>query len=84
MDDSFYIPINYQGNELEFEARLVQTGYLHKIEVLVNDLLISFEPDEERHYRALISPGHLEKEGKKINIDLLKAIASQLESLLTS
>lgn len=84
MDESFYIPVTYQGNELEFEARLIQTGYLHKIDVQVNDQLISFEPDEERHYRALISPGYLEKEGRKIDIDLLKAIAGRLESLLTS
>lgn len=80
MDDSFMIEIAYQDKQLEFEARLRITGYTHKIEVIVEDIPVLFEPDEERTYRALISPEHTET-SHKIKPGILEAIAQKLELL---
>ena len=42
---------------------------------------VLFEPDEERNYRALVDTITLEK-GKKLDIELLKAIASAIEAIV--
>jgi hypothetical protein len=49
--------------------------------VWVKDKEIFFEPDEERNYRALIDTTKLNT-GKEIDIDLLKAIAESIESVV--
>ena len=64
-----------------FPARLVQLGYTHKFSVDVQGQEIFFEPDEERNYRALIGPEQLER-NKKLDIELLKAIAESIETIL--
>lgn len=81
MEDSFIIPLTFQGEELELEGRLHLLGYLHKIEVQVNGTAVLFEPDEERKYRALVSIEQVEK-SRNLNPALLKAIAEKLDSLL--
>ncbi|WP_158827579.1 hypothetical protein [Mucilaginibacter lacusdianchii] len=81
MDDVFQLPVNYDTQELLLDSRLLQFGYQHKFEVNVNGIAVLFEPDEEYRYRALISPELAEKESKKLNPQLLQAIASQLEAL---
>jgi hypothetical protein len=42
---------------------------------------IVFEPDEERNWRALISNEDLAA-NKKINTDLLEAVASSIEAIM--
>lgn len=74
------ITVNYQGKKLEFEVRLRRMGYLHKMEVMINETPILFEPDEEGKYRALVKMEQVEG-SNEVSIGLLQAIAQQLESL---
>jgi hypothetical protein len=76
------LPITYQGKELEFETRIYQFGYIHRIEVLIDDLPVQFEYDDEENYRALVTPEELSK-GREISIGLLQVIAIQLKQLST-
>jgi len=81
MDESFEIPVLYKDQELFFTARLLTFGYTHKFQVEVDDRELFFEPDDNGSYRALIDPALME-EGKKIDADLLKAIAASIEAIL--
>lgn len=81
MDDYFTIPVIVDGKELEFEGRLLLHGYVHRIEVIVDNIPVLFEPDEERNYRALITMEQLEGKGRNLNRRVLQAITEVLESL---
>ncbi|WP_221392681.1 hypothetical protein [Dyadobacter sp. NIV53] len=82
MEEPFIIDVNYGGKELEFEGQLHISGYQHKIEIIVNEIPVFFEPDEERNYRALVSMEQMQHH-KHMSQDLLQAIAHRLDSLLT-
>jgi hypothetical protein len=81
MEDSFEIPVMYQGEELEFTSKLLLQGYTFKILVDVNGNEVMFEPDEERNFRAMINPETTDH-SKSFDVELLKAIANALENLL--
>jgi hypothetical protein len=81
MEDYFTIPVNYQGTELEFEAKLLLQGYVHRVEVIVDGVPVLFEPDEERNYRALITEEQLKGKGENLNKEVLQAIAERLQNL---
>jgi hypothetical protein len=81
MTDSFEIPVKYKGEELLFPAKLLMLGYTHKIEVIVNEIPVLYEPDEERNYRAYIEPATIEK-SRNIDINLLQAMAEAIESVV--
>lgn len=81
MDDVFLLTVPYRNEELEFESRLLVSGYVYKIEVNINGIPVLFEPDEERNYRALVSPEQVEGKGSQLKIDLLQAVAQALETL---
>ena len=81
MSDSFEIPVTYKGQELLFPATLNTYGYTYKIQVEVFDKLISFEPDEERNFRAVISMEDL-SDTSKIEKALLDEIAHSIESIV--
>ncbi|EHQ28732.1 hypothetical protein [Mucilaginibacter paludis] len=83
MDEVFQLPVSYQDEELELEARIMVQGYLYRIEVMVNGIPVLFEPDEERNYRALVSMEQLQVNQNALDVGLLKAIASRLESINT-
>ena len=55
MEDSFSIEVDFNGKEYSFEARLIAIGYTHKLCIIINDVEVTFEPDEERNYRAILS-----------------------------
>jgi hypothetical protein len=61
MDEPFELPVNYEGEEILFQARLLQFGYTHRFAVKIHGQDVYFEPDEERNYRAMMEPEHLEK-----------------------
>jgi hypothetical protein len=82
MDETFTLDVIFKGEDLEFEGKLLVTGYLHKIEIDVNGTAVVFEPDEERNYRALVAPEQMD--GRHLSVGLLQAIARRLESLLKS
>ena len=81
MEDTFDIPVTYKGKELLFKSKLLILGYTHKISVDVNGTEVVYEPDEERNYRALIDPEQMEGM-KRIDKELLKAIAEAIESIV--
>ncbi|MEP7109565.1 MAG: hypothetical protein ABI760_16345 [Ferruginibacter sp.] len=81
MDASFEIPVLYRDQELLFTARLLSFGYVHKFQVDVNGQELFFEQDDGGEYRAVVATSNLE-EAKKINVELLKAIAASIESIL--
>jgi hypothetical protein len=80
MDDLLKIPIEYKGEEIEFEAKLVPYGYIHRLVVNIEGVDVHFEPDEERQYRAILSDEANEK-GIVPNVELIKKIAEVLNNL---
>ena len=81
MDEGFDIPVTYKGKELLFPASLVSFGWTHRIEVDVNGTKVSFERDENREWRALISPEDLE-DHPNVDVQLLIAIGESIEEIL--
>lgn len=79
MDEPFELPLTYKDKELHFPAQLLHYGYTHQFEVAINGVMVRFEPDEERNYRAMMDPE--EVEGSKIDIALLQAIAAAIENI---
>jgi hypothetical protein len=78
--DELMLPVNFNGEDLEFPVRMYAYGYTFRVEVLVGDTAVVFEPDEEGSYRALVALDQLEK-NKFLNRALLQAIAGELEKL---
>ena len=78
MAESFTLVVNYKGKEYQLESELRVFGYTHKIAINLKGEEILFEPDEERHYRAVIP----EYVGTKpeIDIGLIQAITKELEA----
>ena len=74
------LPLSYQGEKLEFECRVYRFGYIHRVEVLIDDIAVQFELDDGQNYRALVSPEQMEQ-SRKLSVGLLQAIAQQLESI---
>jgi hypothetical protein len=80
MNDEFYIPVSYGGNDYNFPARLLTYGYTIKLEVEIDGNTVLFEPDEERNWRALIPYDDIPT-AKKTNSELLKAVAVAIEEI---
>jgi hypothetical protein len=78
MDKTIDLPITHNGKQLSFPARLVRFGYSYRIEVDINETIITFERDEERNWRALINP---ETGNPKVDTDLINSIIQVLDSL---
>jgi hypothetical protein len=81
MNDTFEIPVSYKGNDLVFEARLLNYGYNYKIQVEINGIDVFLEPDEEKNFRVIVDPSHLEGKNK-LDIELLEIIVSTIESVM--
>lgn len=81
MDEFFEIPVVFRGKELLFPARLLVQGYMHKFEVTVDGQQFVFEPDNNGEYRALMDPNS-QQETKKLDVELFKAIADSIQSIL--
>lgn len=79
MNEAFEIPVLYKGEELSLPAEFIVLENIYKIQIEVNGQEITFEPDEEKKFRAIMNMKRL-KAGKKIDVDLLIAVASKLES----
>jgi len=74
------LPVNINGEELEFPVRMYAYGYTFRVEVLVGETVVIFEPDDEGSYRALVDAAQIEK-SNALSIGLLRAIAEALEKL---
>jgi hypothetical protein len=71
--DELTLPLTYLGEDLELPVKLYPYGYTFRVEVLIGEIAVIFEPDEEGSYRALAD--------KAVNVGLLQAIAGALEKL---
>lgn len=71
--DELFLPVNYRGQELELPVSMYPYGYTFRVDVLIGELVVIFEPDEEGSYRALGD--------KSVDVGLLRAIAAALEKL---
>ncbi|HEY0055274.1 MAG TPA: hypothetical protein VGB63_07955 [Pedobacter sp.] len=80
MDELLKIPIEYKGEEIEFEAKLILYGYIHRLVVDIEGVEIHFEPDEERQYRAILPDAAIEK-NQLPNVELVKKIAEVLNKV---
>ncbi|MDB5199239.1 MAG: hypothetical protein JWO92_1202 [Chitinophagaceae bacterium] len=79
MEDNFQIPVVYLGHELQFNARLLQSGYIHKFDVDVNGHQVFVEKDDEGNYRAVLADITSEN---KIDKSLIKAIVESIKEIL--
>lgn len=80
MQDDFELPVIFDNRELSFPARLLNYTYCYKLEVDISGTKVLFEPDEERNWRALLTENDLAA-NKKISADLLRAIATAIETV---
>lgn len=78
-DESFELPVEYEGGELLLPAKLVRRGYGYKIHVEVDSHEIIFEPDEERNWRAVMDNSPV---AKNISLGIIQAIIEALEKHL--
>ena len=81
MDYDLEVPVTYKNQELIFYAKFIQFGYSYKFEVDVNGILVSFEPDEERNFRAIIDPT-IDHANHKIDKELIQLISEALAAML--
>lgn len=82
-DNSFDVTINYKNKDISFPAELISAGYSYKINLDVYGQIISFKPDEERNFRALMSYDDVEGIDK-IDKVLIEIISRKLILLFTS
>jgi hypothetical protein len=79
MEDSFFIPVVYRGEEMQFPASLVRRGYTYGLHVIIRHTIVVFERDEEGSWRALMPA---EEKGKPPETQLLQALADAIEEIL--
>ena len=77
MADTFKLPVAYDGLEKEYPTEILRFGYTHKIVVTVQGIAVTFEPDEEGNYRAMVDPSVTEH----IPQGLLQEISETLKLL---
>ena len=81
MDYDLEVPVTYKNQELIFNTKFIQFGYSYKFEVDVNGILVFFEPDEERNFRAIIDPT-IDHGNHNIDKELIRLIAETLVEML--
>lgn len=80
MPETFELPIWYKEKELLLPAELQAWFTSHRIIVFIEDFPFTFEPDEERNYRAVVSMDDRAK-AAKIDQNLLQAVVETLHDL---
>jgi hypothetical protein len=61
-----------------YKGELNTFGYSYRIVVTIDDIPVTFEPDEERNFRAIVQPDQIDK----VDSELLKAITKEIEANL--
>jgi hypothetical protein len=72
----FKIHVHWKQKELSFPAKLLQLGYLYKIEALVEGTTVLFDRDEDLEWRAIT---YQEKELP--DVGLIQVIIEELKSI---
>jgi hypothetical protein len=80
MENTFEISVDFKGQTRIYRGELRPYGYTYKIVIGVNNTEVSFEPDEERNFRALVPPDLPPSAIPETG--LLEAIATALEESL--
>ena len=78
MEHAFTLPLAYEGQELELEAKWVKLGYLSRFHIYIEGQELVFEQDDERKYRVL-NPSP--ESPLPINRALVEAVIKVLEEL---
>lgn len=78
--EAFVLPVLLNGKEVEFNARLINAGYVYKIEVDVDDAKLYFEKDDAGEWRALMSEEDMSK-NKTLKKETVQAIAECIDAL---
>ena len=81
MDNGLEVPVSYKNQELIFIAKFIQFGYSYKFEVDINGVIVFFEPDEEKNFRAIIGPS-IDLAKHKIDKELVQLITEALAAML--
>ena len=82
MEQTFTLPIVHNGKEYSFEGELISTGYTYKIRIDISGQIITYEPDEERNFRAIVENADHDSVNK-IDTGLLQAISEELVAIFT-
>ena len=80
MESDFLLPVTFEEKEMEFPTKVIQSGYTIKLEVDIQGTIVTFEPDEERNWRAVMGYEDLIA-GKKVKRELLEAVAGVIEEI---
>lgn len=78
MEEIFEIPVVYKGKKLVFPAEVIRYGYIHRIQINIEEQIIYLEKDEEGNYRAIVDG----KNKKNLDKELIQAIILSVEALL--
>ena len=81
MDERFLLEVSYRGETMKYDAEMRYYGYVYKVAVDIDGLLVIFEPDEEGEYRALVSPEQISRKDNALEFGLLQALAEELRRL---
>jgi len=81
MDDRTLLPVTYNNKTYEFPIRILNFGYVAKIEIEIDETKVLFERDDEHNWRAGLSYEDV-LAGKKIDGGLLEAIAGVIEEVM--
>jgi hypothetical protein len=81
MDERFLLEVTYKGEVLKYDAELRNFGYINRVVVDIDGLLVQFELDDESNYRALVSPEQVQSKDNKLEVGLLQAMAEKLAAL---
>ncbi|RYG46654.1 MAG: hypothetical protein EOO01_15895 [Chitinophagaceae bacterium] len=79
MTDSFILELVYNDEKKVFDAEFHKPSrFTHKMVVNIGGALVNFEPDEERHYRAILPT---DGSAPVPDAGLVKAVAEKLYEL---
>jgi hypothetical protein len=81
MDERFLLAVTYKGEVLKYDAEVRNFGYINRVLVDIDGVVVQFELDDESNYRALVSPEQVNSKDNKLEVGLLQAIAQKLESM---
>jgi hypothetical protein len=71
----FELTVAYKGKQETYTGQLLAFGYSYKIIILIGDTPVTFEPDEERNFRAIVPPEQVHQ----TDPNLLQLLAEEIE-----
>ncbi len=84
MPDQFNIPVICKNEEKEFTVTIVRLVYSYQLHINVDEQSLVFEPDENREFRLIKMSWQKEDEIKKLDVNLIEAIAAKLNTIYFS